>query len=137
MRMGLPWSMRNGRGLLASRKAKGILMIQTVATLGFFPTSITADAAFDVWYVYETCAHRDGIAAVPKNQHGHPASQRASDGVPLCPAGLRMYPTYQFAHTYGYRSQRFRCPLLFPQPSGQSCDHEQFLKGKDCVKDLN
>jgi hypothetical protein len=82
--------------------------------------------------VYETCAYRDGIAAVPKNQHGHPASQRASDGVPLCPAGLRMYPTYQFAHTYG-----FRCPLLFPQPSGQSCDHEQFLKGKGCVKDLN
>ncbi len=113
------------------------LYIQTVATLGRFPLHITADAAFDAWYVYETCVHRDGIAAVPKNQHGHPASQRASDGVPLCPAGLRMHPTYQFAHTYGYRSQRFRCPLLFPQPSGQSCDHEQFLKGKGCVKDLN
>jgi hypothetical protein len=87
--------------------------------------------------VYETCVHRDGIAAVPKNQHGHPESQRTSDGVPLCPAGVRMHPTYQFSHTYGYRSQRFRCPLLFPQPSGQRCDHEQFLKGKGCVKDLN
>jgi hypothetical protein len=113
------------------------LYIQAVATMGFLPTHIGADAAFDAWFVYETCAHRDGIAAVPKNQHGHPESQRAPDGVPLCPVGLRMHPTYQFAHTYGYRSQRFRCPLLFPQPSGQSCDHEQFLKGKGCVKDLN
>jgi len=113
------------------------LYIQTVATLGHFPLHIAADAAFDAWYVYETCVHRNGIAAVPKNQHGHPESQRASDGVPLCSVGLRMHPTYQFSHTYGYRSQRFRCPLLFPQSSGQSCDHEQFLKGKGCVKDLN
>jgi hypothetical protein len=30
-----------------------------------------------------------------------------------------MHPTYQFSHTYGYLSQRFRCPLLFPQASGQ------------------
>ena len=113
------------------------LYLQTVAALGRFPLHITADAAFDAWYVYETCVHRNGIAAVPKNQHGHPESQRACDGVPLCPVGLRMHPTYQFSHTYGYRSQRFRCPLLFPQPTGQSCDHEQFLKGKGCVKDLN
>jgi hypothetical protein len=26
--------------------------------------------------------------------------------------------------------------LLFPQPTGQSCQHEQFLKEKGCVKDL-
>ena len=56
---------------------------------------------------------------------------------PLCPKGLRMHPTYQFSHTYGYRAQRFRCPLLFPQVTGETCDHEQFAKGKGCVKDLN
>jgi len=50
--------------------------------------------------------------------------------------GLRMYPTYQFSHTYGYRAQRFRCPLLFPHVTGETCDHVQFGKGNGCVKDL-
>jgi hypothetical protein len=113
------------------------LYIQTIAHLGFFPTHITADAAFDAWYVYETCIRRGGIAAIALNSHGHPESRRAADGVPLCEKGLRMYPTYHFSHTYGYRAQRFRCPLLFPQATAQTCEHEQFKKGKGCVKDLN
>jgi Transposase DDE domain len=113
------------------------LSIQTVATLGFFPTYVTADAAFDAWYVYQTCVHHGGIAAVPLNQHGHPVFSRDTDGIPLCPKGLRMHPTYQFQHTNGYRAQRYRCPLLHPQPTGQSCDHEQFAKGPGCVKDIN
>lgn len=113
------------------------LYIRTVATLGFFPTHITADAAFDAWYVYQTVVHRGGIAAIPLNQHGHPESRRDVDGVPLCAKGWRMHPTFSFSHTYGYRSQRFRCPLLWPSPTGQGCDHPQFLKGKGCVKDLN
>ena len=113
------------------------LYIRTVATLGFFPTHITADAAFDAWYTYQMVVYRRGIAAIPLNQHGHPESQRDRDGVPLCAKGLRMHPTFQFSHTYGYLSQRFRCPLLFPQANGQTCDHPQFLKEKGCVKDLN
>jgi hypothetical protein len=113
------------------------LYIQTVATLGFFPTNITADAAFDAWYVYQTCAHHGGIAAIALNQHGHPKYTRDPDGVPRCPAGLRMQPTKQFNHTNGYRAQRYQCPLLFPHKTGQSCDHEQFEKGKGCVKDIN
>src|SRR6266568_1975720 len=60
------------------------LYIRTVATLGFFPTHITADAAFDAWYTYQMVVYRHGIAAIPLNQHGHPESQRAADGVPLC-----------------------------------------------------
>ena len=48
-----------------------------------------------------------------------------------------MHPTSQFSHTYGYLSQRFRCPLLFPHPTGQTCDEPQFVKEKGCVKDLN
>ena len=113
------------------------LYIRTVGTLGFFPTHLTADAAFDAWYVYEVMAHRHGMAAIPLNTHGHPESRRAPDGVPLCEKGWRMHPTFQFSHTYGYRTQRFRCPLLFPEVSGQTCDHAQFAKGKGCVKDLN
>jgi hypothetical protein len=113
------------------------LYIRTVATLGFFPTHLTADAAEGACYTYQMVVYRNGIAAIPLNQHGHPESQRDRDGVPLCAKGLRMHPTYQFSHTYGYLSQRFRCPLLFPQASGQTCDHPQFLKEKGCVKDLN
>ncbi len=81
--------------------------------------------------------HHGGIAAIPLNQHGHPTFERDPDGVPLCPAGLRMQPTSQFQHTNGYRAQRYRCPLLFPEPTGQTCEHEQFAKGKGCVKDIN
>jgi hypothetical protein len=110
---------------------------QTVVAPKQFPTHLTADAAFDAWYVYEDALRLGGIAAVPLNQHGHPIYQRDGDGVPLCPIGLRMQPTYQFKHTYGYRAQRFRCPLLFPEKTGATCEHEQFTKEKGCVKDVN
>ncbi len=48
-----------------------------------------------------------------------------------------MHPTFRYAHTYGYSAQRYRCPLLFPSATGQTCDHEQFKKGKGCQKDIN
>jgi hypothetical protein len=92
------------------------LYIRTVATLGSFPAYITADAAFDVWYTYQMVVYR---------RHPTQPARLAADGVPLCGKELGMHPTYQFSHTYGYRSQRFRCPLLFPAPTGQRCDHEQ------------
>ena len=113
------------------------LYIQTVSMLGSFPTNITADAAFDAWYVYQTVAHRGGLAAIPLNQHGHPTYTRDANGVPFCQKNLPMVPTKQFNHTNGYRAQRYQCPLLFPEKTGQSCDHEQFAKGKGCVKDSN
>jgi hypothetical protein len=110
---------------------------QTVVALNQFPTHLTADAAFDAWYVYEDALGLNGIAAVPLNQHGHPTYERDGDGVPLCPIKLRMQPTSQFDHTYGYRTQRFRCPFLFPEKKGATCKYEQFTKGKGCVKDVN
>ena len=76
--------------------------------------------------VYQTCATRSGMAAIPLNQHDHPVFERDPDGIPLCPRGLRMHPTYQFQHTNGYRAQRYRCPLLFPEPTQETCDHPQF-----------
>ncbi len=110
---------------------------RTVLATNQFPIHVTADAAFDYWYIYETVAHRGGIAAIPLNSHGHEEVPRDPDGTPRGFAGLRMYPTYQFEHTNGFRAQRFRCPLLFPQPTGQTCDHTQFTKAKGCVKDPN
>lgn len=109
---------------------------RTVAALGFRPRNITADAAFDDWDVYQTCAEVNGIAAIPLNAHGHALPDREADGTPRCPQGLPMIPSYQYRHTSGYRAQRFRCPLLFPHPCGQTCEHEQFLKAKGCVREI-
>src|SRR5713226_9602346 len=82
-------------------------------------------------------AHGLGIAAIPLNSHGHEEVPRDPDGTPRCSKGLRMTPTFQFQHTNGFRAQRFRCPLLFPERTGEVCDHAQFTKGKGCVKDPN
>lgn len=105
--------------------------------LNAFPRYTTGDAAFDAWYFYDDMARHGGIAAVPLNQHGHPTFTRDTDGIPLCPMGLRMQPKFQFNHTNGYRAQRYCCPLLHPERTGETCDHEQFKKGKGCVKDIN
>ena len=113
------------------------LFARTVVALNQFPTYVSADAAFDFWYIYETVAHGLGIAAIPLNTHGHEEVPRDPDGTPRCSAGLRMHPPYQFQHTNGFRAQRYRCPLLFPERTDQTCDHEQFAKGKGCVKDIN
>jgi hypothetical protein len=113
------------------------LFQRTVAATHLWPTSIAADAAYDYWYVYEMVAHGHGIAAIPLNTHGQEEVPRDPDGTPRCWAGLRMFPTYQFRHTNGFLAQRFRCPLLFPTRTGQTCEHAQFAKGKGCVKDPN
>ena len=110
---------------------------KTVTALGHFPLHSTGDAAYDAWFVYDDMARHGGIAAVPLNQHGHPTFKRDTDGVPLCPKALRMQPKFQFNHTNGYRAQRYCCPLLYPKRTGEDCDHEQFTKGKGCVKDIN
>src|SRR2546426_11250960 len=62
---------------------------QVVLALGMYPTNVTADAAFDAWYVYQCAALHDGIGAVPLNQHAHPLYERA---------------TFSFNHTNGYRA---------------------------------
>jgi hypothetical protein len=110
---------------------------RAVVALGQYPTHIAADAAYDFWYVYETVAHREGIAAIPLNTHGHEDVPRDPDGTPYCSKGLRMHPVFFFQHTNGFRARRFRCPLLFPQRTGEVCTHEQFAKGRGCVKDPN
>ena len=37
----------------------------------------------------------------------------------------------------GNQALHYRCPLLFPEQTGESCDHAQFLKCCGCVKDVN
>jgi hypothetical protein len=110
---------------------------QATATLGVRPTNVTADAAFDAWHIYQTCADTGGMAAIPLNLRGHPPPMRDEHGRPRCPEGRSMTPSYAFDHTHGYRAQVFRCPLLVPVITGATCLHEQFAKGPGCVKYLN
>ena len=42
-----------------------LLYQRTVVALNQFPTHVTADAAFDAWYVYECAARHGGIGGVP------------------------------------------------------------------------
>jgi hypothetical protein len=110
---------------------------RTQAALGFAPTNWAADAAYDAWYVYQAAAEQDGLAAVPFNRRGQPAPQLDGRGFPVCPRGLSMHAGSISLEISGFHTQRLQCPLLFPQPSGQTCDHEQFAKGPGCIKQLN
>jgi hypothetical protein len=110
------------------------LLRRTVLTTDQYPLHLAADAAFDCWYIY-TCCAPGGIVAVPLRKVTK--TRFDPDGTPLCARGLRMSPTYPFQHTNGYRAQRYRCPFLFPQRTGDTCSHAQFVKGKGCVKDIN
>ena len=92
----------------------------SVLALDAYPPNITADAAFDAWYVYQCAALHGGIGAIPLNQHAHPTFSRDADGTPRCPKGLPMHPTFAFQHTNSYRAQRFRCPLLFPHVTAET-----------------
>jgi hypothetical protein len=110
---------------------------RTVRALGCRPTNVTADAAFDAWHIYQTCAAHGGMAAIALNPRGHPLPTHGPDGRPLCPTRLPMAPSYHFAHPDGYRAQVYRCPLLFPRRTAQTCAHAQFATGPGCIKHLN
>lgn len=108
---------------------------QAEAQLGQPPTNVAADAAFDAWHVYQTCVGHGGLAAIPLNARS-PRPGRDAAGHPLCARGYAMAPTRVFRHQDGYRAQRYRCPLLVPQPTGAGCDHVRFAAG-GCRKAVN
>jgi len=120
------------------------LMADTERRLGFRPRYGAFDAAFDAFYVYEYF-HRDGepiesaFAAVPLSQRGGKRRQFDDQGLPRCDAGLAMplkqvftCRTTRVEHQRG----RYACPLLFPQPTGESCPigHKNWPQG--CVTTL-
>jgi len=109
---------------------------QATDHLGRCPTNLAADAAFDAWHVYQTCAATGGIAAIARNRRG-PAPPRDAAGHPVCARDRTMTPTRQFVHEDGYRAQAYACPLLRPAPTGTGCDHPQFAKGPGCTKSVN
>jgi hypothetical protein len=110
---------------------------QVERTLGFAPTNWSGDAAFDAWYVYQAAADQGGIAAVPLNERGRPQLGLDERGFPLCPHHLRMHAARQFQDVDGFRAQELHCPLLYPHPTEETCDHPQFAKGPGCKKYVN
>jgi hypothetical protein len=116
-----------------------VLYRQLRKHLPFHPEVLTADAAFDAWYVYEPFARRGGVAAIALNPGRFAPPQQGSNGLPLCPMGLEMpqYGKLYYDRTRRHRVQRHRCPLLVPQRTGATCTHAQFVKGWGCEKRLN
>jgi hypothetical protein len=120
------------------------LMTDTERRLGFRPRFGALDAAYDAFYVYEYF-HRDDLpldeafAAVPLSKRGGKHRQFDDHGQPLCEAGLPMplkltftCKTTRVEHERG----RYACPLVFPEPTGESCPihHKHWPKG--CVTTL-
>lgn len=111
------------------------LMARVEQRLGHRPRFGTADAAFDAFYVYDYfhSADHDGFAAVPlRNTQHHRAFN--DEGLPLCAAGLPMPLTGTFVNRTSlvqHRRGRYRCPLLHPEPTAQSCpiDHARWPDG--------
>ncbi len=110
---------------------------RTMAALGFAPTNWTADAAYDAWYVYQAAADQGGLAALPFSQRNHPVPTLDARGYPVCLHGLGMHAGALSLEAGGFHTLRLQCPRLFPQPTGERCDHTQFAKGSGCIKQLN
>ena len=123
------------------------LMAQTELRLGFRPQRGTFDCAFDAWYVYEYF-HRPQdpacFAAVPFGEKGgYKAKSRqfSPDGLPLCEAGhpmpLKLTFTDRTRAIIPHQRGKYVCPLLFPQPNGETCpkNHKNWPKG-GCTADM-
>jgi hypothetical protein len=112
------------------------LMAHTKRRLGFRPKFGAFDAAFDAFYVYDYfhSPDHDGFAAVPFSEKGGYSRSFDPNHRPLCQAGLGMPLKSTFITQRGLIPQqmgRFVCPLLFPQPDGQSCpiNHKKWSEG--------
>jgi hypothetical protein len=101
------------------------LMQQVEQRLGRKPRFGAWDCAFEAHYVYEYFHQAGGFAAVPFNSGKKGAKRQfAPDGAPLCAAGLAMPRLFLYQHRsslIAHTREKCGCPLLHPEPSGQSC----------------
>jgi len=112
------------------------LLTQVERRLGYKPACGAFDAAFDAFYVYDYFYQAGGFAAVPFVGRGG-FKQRSFDeqGWPLCQAGFPMplKSTYwsKSATLVEHEAGRYACPLLYPQPTGQTCpiNHKNWPSG--------
>ena len=118
------------------------LMQAVERRLGRKPRFGALDAAFDAFYTYEYFAQAGGFAAVPFVERGGKTGKRqfSPEGAPFCKADLPMVLRYSFQskkQLIPHQSNRYGCPLRFPEPSGQSCpiNHKNWAK-QGCVSTM-
>jgi hypothetical protein len=104
------------------------------AQVGRRPRYGAFDMAFEAHYVFDYFHQDGGFAAIPLSNRGDNTRQFDEAGLPLCSAGLAMpvkstfiCRTTEVEHERG----RYACPLLYPQPTGDTCpiDHKRWEKG--------
>lgn len=110
------------------------LMTRTEQALGSKPKCGALDAAYDCWYVHDYFHDAGGFAAVPLVERGLKNPQFDPAGLPLCQAGLAMPCHSTYLNRRGLVPQQmghYGCPLLYPEPTGQSCPiaHKNWPKG--------
>jgi hypothetical protein len=87
------------------------LLHHAMCSLGFPPRNITADAAFDAWYMYQGAAELGGIAAITLNLRGNAPTVLGPHNRPVCACNSQeMVPKDQWLEDT-HRLQRFRCPV--------------------------
>ena len=100
-------------------------MAQVEHRLGRRPHFAAFDAAFDAFYVYVFFHSQQhaGFAAVPfaeKGGYAHRAFS-ATDGAPLCKAGLPMLLRFAFTDRtraiIEHQRAKYGCPLRYPVPT--------------------
>ncbi len=110
------------------------LLEQVERRLGYKPRFAALDGAFDAFYIYEYFHASGGFAAVPWADRPSHRKSFSTAGLPLCAAGLPMPLKSTFhkrsACLVPHQCARYACPLLFPEPSGQSCPIHRSNWGK-------
>lgn len=87
------------------------LLEQARVNLGYPPHNITADAAFDAWYMYQGCAEVGGMAAIPLNLRNHPPTFFGPNGHPLCECSAQEMQPGSIYLKGTYREQLFTCSV--------------------------
>jgi hypothetical protein len=108
------------------------------AQVGRRPRYGAFDMAFEAHYVYDYFDQVGSFAAIPLSKRGDNTRRFDEAGLPLCSAGLAMplkstfiCRTTEVEHERG----RYACPLLHPQPTGDSpppaglsCASQKYIK---------
>jgi len=85
------------------------LLRQATQHLGFAPSNLAADAAFDAWHMYQWAVDQGGIAAIAPNHRGNPPTSLGPHDRPICACnGQEMNPRGTWREA-GHREQRFLC----------------------------
>jgi hypothetical protein len=117
------------------------LMHTTRARLGRTPPRVTADAAYDAWWIYQDIHASGGTAYIALNLHGQPLPRFGAEGRHLCADHREMVGWYHYTdHTHGYRVEMEKCPILFGRVEPDATcriQHPQFVKGVGCIKYRN